>query len=738
MKKQTAYLRSVVQRLASFVFGLWFLSTLILSPLALANPPSASASSIAASVALEGESIKHQQAGAETGWITSEVHPHVETRVVLTGQVDERTQTVEGFLEVRLSGDWKTYWRSPGEGGIAPSLDWQQSSNIKAIKWEWPYPHRFELLGLETLGYKHDVVFPLHIEVNDIHAPVNLSATATISSCTTVCVLTDFPIDMTFVPSELSLSETAMYQYAQAMSLVPKTSPLIDDVDAIWDASRQELQVTVLNARGWVKPDLLIDSQDDVVEDYSFLSPKINIDGDKVVATFKVTSWLGDPDLDSRSILVTMIDENLLAEQAITVNSGVITGNDIASSLSSASMLSMLGFALLGGLILNIMPCVFPVLGMKLSHVISAATAEKKQIRAQFVASSMGIITSFLLLALFITVLKWSGSSIGWGIQFQSGGFIAFMVLVTGLFGANMLGLFELRLPSSMNTWMATKGDNSYIGHFVQGMFATLLATPCSAPFLGTAVAFALATSTGATFAIFTALGLGMALPWILIAMFPRLVSWLPKPGAWMNRVKIVFGAMMLLTSTWLLSLLSHHLPAFWIGALAVAAMVWLFLRVKACYGDRAALLLGGVSIIALAGGLIIGSMTAERWATPLPPEPDWVSLSTTRITDEVAAGNVVFVDVTADWCITCKANKIGVILQPPVYDTLQQTDVIAMKGDWTTPSDDVTAFLRFYGRYGVPFNIVFGPSAPEGIPLPVILTDDVVLNAISAARGEQ
>ncbi|MCW8344821.1 thioredoxin family protein [Vibrio sp. ZSDZ65] len=721
MKKQTAYPRSVVQRLASFVFGLWFLSTLILSPLALANP---SSSPIAT--------------GVETGWLTSDFHPHVETRVVLTGQVDEQTQTVEGFLEVRLSGDWKTYWRSPGEGGIAPSLDWQQSSNIKAIKWEWPYPHRFELLGLETLGYKHDVVFPLHIEVNDIHEPVNLSATATISSCTTVCVLTDFPIDMTFVPSELSLSETAMYQYAQAMSLVPKASPFIDGVQAIWDASRQELQVTVLNARGWVKPDLLIDSQDDVVEDYSFLSPKINIDGDKVVATFKVTSWLGDPDLDSRSILVTMIDENLLAEQAITVNSGVITGNDIASALSSASMLSMLGFALLGGLILNIMPCVFPVLGMKLSHVISAATAEKTQIRAQFVASSMGIITSFLLLALFITVLKWSGSSIGWGIQFQSGGFIAVMVLITGLFGANMLGLFELRLPSSMNTWMATKGDNSYVGHFVQGMFATLLATPCSAPFLGTAVAFALATSTSATFAIFTALGLGMALPWVLIALFPSLVSWLPKPGAWMNRVKILFGSMMLLTSTWLLSLLSHHLPPFWIGVLALAALVWLFLRVKSCYGDKPALLLGGVSIIALAGGLMIGSMTADRWATPLPPEPDWAALSTTRIANEVAAGHTVFVDVTADWCITCKANKIGVILQPPVYDTLQQSDVIAMKGDWTTPSDDVTAFLRFYGRYGVPFNIVFGPNAPDGIPLPVILTNDAVLNAISSARGEQ
>ncbi|MGV2986784.1 protein-disulfide reductase DsbD family protein [Vibrio sp. E150_011] len=673
-----------------------------------------------------------------TGWIQNSDYPHVETRVVLTGQVNEQTQIVEGFLEVRLSGDWKTYWRSPGEGGIAPELNWQASSNIKAIDWEWPYPHRFDLLGLETLGYKHDVTFPLHIEVKDIHAPVTLSAIATISSCTTVCVLTDFPIDMTFLPMDLQVSEASMYQYAQAISQVPKASPLIEKVDAIWDSSRQQLQVTVVNPQGWVKPDLLVDSSDVDIEDYSFLSPNIVVNEDTLVATMKVTSWLSDPDLDQRPILVTLIDQNLLAEQSLTVTNGVVSEPSASESWASGSMLSMLGFALLGGLILNIMPCVFPVLGMKLSHVISAAASERTKVRTQFMASALGILASFWLLALFITLLKLSGSSIGWGIQFQSGGFIGFMLLITALFGANMLGLFELRLPSSLNTWVATKGDSSYAGHFVQGMFATLLATPCSAPFLGTAVAFALATSTVATFAIFTALAVGMASPWILVALFPRMVSWLPKPGAWMNKVKIVFGVMMLMTSIWLLSLLNNHLPPFWVGVLALAGFVWLFLRVKKTYGDKPALILGGVSIVTLAGMLIGGSMTANSWATPLPPEPDWVKLSTKEISAQVAAGNTVFVDVTADWCITCKANKIGVILQPPVYDTLQRSDVIAMKGDWTTPSDNVTAFLRSYGRYGVPFNIVFGPNAPQGIPLPVILSDDTVLGAIAEAQGVQ
>ncbi|PMJ92636.1 protein-disulfide reductase DsbD domain-containing protein [Vibrio sp. 10N.261.55.A7] len=666
-----------------------------------------------------------------TGWLNNPNHPPVDVRYVVTGQVDELNKTVEGFLEVKLSDDWKTYWRSPGEGGIAPSIKWDASTNVTDVNWLWPYPKRFSLLGIETLGYKERVVFPITLHVEDMNAPVVFKSTLTLSSCTTVCVLTDYPIDLSFVPSELLISDEAMHIHAQGVSQVPKASPLIQEVTATWDANQSLLQVTATKALGWKSPNILVDGPSEAVADSAFTRPIVRTDGDKLVATLKVTSWLGEPELSDERILITIEDEDFVTEIAATAVDGQFTqvSNDV-------SIGKMFVFALIGGLILNIMPCVLPVLGMKLSSAVSASSLNRKQIRLQFLASSSGIIVSFLLIATFLAVLKLTGSAVGWGIQFQSGWFIGLMILITALFGANMLGLFEIRLSSNTNTWLASKGDDSYAGHFTQGMFATLLATPCSAPFLGTAVAFALATNTPTMFAIFFALGLGMALPWILVALFPSIALALPKPGAWMNKVKTLFGVMMLLTSVWLLTLLTNHIPVLWLYVIAIAALVTLFVRVLKVHGEKAAAWTGGAMVLLLAGGMILASVTAEKWASPLPSDPDWVNLSTDDISTYVAQGKTVFVDVTADWCITCKANKVGVILQDPVYSTLQHADVIPMKGDWTRPSENVTSYLQSNGRFGVPFNIVYGPAAPNGIPLPVVLSSEVVIDAIRVASG--
>ncbi|EIZ1172001.1 thioredoxin family protein [Vibrio vulnificus] len=666
-----------------------------------------------------------------TGWLKNPNHPPVETRFVLTGQVDAQNKTVAGFLEVRLAGDWKTYWRSPGEGGIAPSMTWARSKNLSDIVWYWPHPKRFELLGIETLGYKGNVIFPMTLHVDDLDAPVLLDVDLTLSSCTTVCVLTDYPFEISFTPSEMKLSEAAMHIYAQGMSLVPKPSPLIKNVNAIWDQQNSKLQVTVENSAGWAKPDMLIDGATEEVQDSVFTQPVFDIEGDKLVATFEVTSWMGTPKLDEQTITVTLDDNNFIAEHATVVKSQVIIEDK-----GNFNIAQMILFALFGGLILNIMPCVLPVLGMKLSSIVSTKGLEKKQIRFQFLASSAGILFSFWLIALFLTVLKLSGSAIGWGIQFQNGWFIGLMVFITYVFGTNMLGLFEIRLSSNTNTWLATKGDNSYKGHFTQGMFATLLATPCSAPFLGTAVAFALATSIPVMFLIFTALALGMASPWIIVALFPSVALKLPKPGPWMNKIKLLFGVMMLITSVWLLSLLSNHVPVLWVYIISLVAFAMLIIRTLRVYGEKAAAWTGGALIISVAGSMVVGSITADKWATPLPTEPSWEQLSTEAIESHIANGKVVFVNVTADWCITCKANKIRVLLQDPVYGMLHHPNVVAMEGDWTVPSQSVTSYLQDNGRFGVPFNIVYGPEAPNGIPLPVILTDEPVINAIKAASS--
>ncbi|YCO01070.1 protein-disulfide reductase DsbD family protein [Vibrio sp. VNB-15] len=661
-----------------------------------------------------------------TGWMQDANHPYIETRFVLTGRINPEEKTVAGYLEARLAGEWKTYWRSPGEGGIAPKMDWDKSQNITDVEWFWTFPERFDLLGIDTLGYKHNAIFPMKIHVEDISKPVNLDAVLTMSSCTEICVLTDFPIKLQFTPNELAPADEVAFQFAQTMSKVPKPSPLLSDITASWDQNRSQLQVTATHQLGWQKPDIIVDGDSIQMQDANFSLPHIQIEQNQLVATFDVSSWMETPNLLDEAISISFKDGEFVAEQPATVAAGVIASDN-------TSIISMLLLALLGGFILNIMPCVFPVLGMKLSSVVLAQGVEKKQVRFQFLASSVGILASFWLIATFLVVLKLSGSAIGWGIQFQNGWFIGLMFLITALFGANMLGLYEIRLSSNTNTWLASKGDNSYVGHFTQGMFATLLATPCSAPFLGTAVAFALATNIPTMFGIFTALALGMALPWIAVALFPSIAMALPKPGQWMNRIKYAFGIMMLITSIWLLSLLANHVSESLLYVLIALSAGVLFARITQVHGVKAALMSSTLLIAALGTATLIKKSPSNI----LPPEPQWETLSVPAIKQYVSEGKVVFVDVTADWCVTCKANKVGVLHQEPVYNQLTGDDVIAMQGDWTVPSDSVTAYLQSYNRYGVPFNIVFGPNAPEGIELPVILTSDVVMDAIKKASGE-
>ncbi|GLT14774.1 protein-disulfide reductase DsbD family protein [Vibrio algivorus] len=665
-----------------------------------------------------------------TGWIKAEQHPPVEVQFVLTGQVDENNNAA-GFIEVKLADEWKTYWRSPGEGGVSPELNWQASSNINQVDWHWPYPQRFDVLGIETLGYKHDVVFPLSIKIANRHQPATFKANLSLSSCSTVCVITDYPLELNFTASELKAEPDAMRRYAQAMSLVPQGSSMLTETQAKWDAASNKLQVSLTSQQGWQQPDLFIDGKAEKVADSSFSHPRLSIDGNQLTAWFDVSNWLGEPDLSGESIQITIVGKQFIAEQTIALTDG-----SVSEASTGSSLLTMFAFALLGGLILNVMPCVLPVLGMKLTSVLSAERQQKSQIRMQFLASAAGIISSFWLIAASLAILKWSGQSIGWGIQFQSAGFLGLMVLVTAIFGTNMLGLFELRLPSSVNTWMATKGSNKHSGHFMQGMFATLLATPCSAPFLGTAVAFALGASWATLFLIFTGLGIGMALPWLLVALRPSLALKLPKPGKWMNRLKNLFGLMMLSTCVWLISLLSSHLSAGLLWAISVLGSLLLIWRSVQVFGGRSVAITSCIALIASSVIFFIASLTADYWRSPLPAELSWQPLDTQTIKQQVAIGNTVFVDVTADWCITCKANKIGVLLQQPVYDALQQDKVIRMQGDWTVPNPQVSEYLQSYNRFGVPFNIVYGPQAPRGIALPVIYSSDDVMQALAQASG--
>lgn len=602
---------------------------------------------------------------AESSWLRSLQNDHASVRVRADTTAQGETRLL---IDVKLENGWKTYWRSPGEGGIAPSIAWKENS--PAVNWFWPTPARFDVAGITTQGYHQRVTFPLRVQGK---APATLAGVLTLSTCSNVCLLTDYPFSV--APS--SRDAGFAHDYAQAMGRIPLAQGLTDTLQA--DARPGELIVTAQRSAGWTDPALFLDS----VGEVDFGKPHIRVDGDTMRATVPVhDSWgEGAPDLRGQPLTLVLADNEVAQESELT------PGDAPAAVGGGLPLWQVVLMALAGGLILNLMPCVLPVLAMKLGSVLLVEDKSRRQVRRQFLASVVGILASFMALALLMTILRLSNQALGWGIQFQNPWFIGVMMLVMLAFSASLFGLFTFRLPASLTTKLATHGGNGLAGHFWQGAFATLLATPCSAPFLGTAVAVALTASLPTLWGLFLALGVGMSLPWLLVAIRPGLAQRLPRPGRWMNELRRLLGLMMLGSAIWLATLLLPHLG--------------------------------------------FSSTPAEK------ERVNWQPLSEQAITDALAQHKRVFIDVTAEWCITCKVNKYNVLTTPSVQEALGQPDVVALRGDWTLPSDEITAFLNARGQVAVPYNQIYGPGLPQGQTLPTLLTRDNLLKTLAEAKGE-
>ncbi|KAE9637424.1 protein-disulfide reductase [Aeromonas veronii] len=648
---------------------------------------------------------------SDTGWLTSSQNDHARVRLQADRSAPDHTRIL---LDVALESGWKTYWRSPGEGGIAPQILWDEP--VGDFQWRWPAPRHFEVAGLSTQGYQGEVRFPLSLNYS---AGQSLNGTLRLSTCSNVCILTDFPFTLAVdgqAPAGFD------FGWAKAISNLPQ--PLPADTRVELGYQQNQLQLRAERAEGWQSPALFIDA----LEGAEFGKPVLEVEGNTLIARVPVSDgWQGDaPDLRGQSLGLLLTS----GEQAWQTKDSI--GEALVLPAPSQPLFWLLGAALLGGLILNLMPCVLPVLALKLGSVLQHQEREQGAVRKQFLAASAGIIASFWVLAAMSTLLRATQGAVGWGIQFQSAGFIGFMVLVTLLFCANLLGLFEIRLPSNLNTRLATSGGNGLGGHFLQGSFATLLATPCSAPFLGTAVAFALAAPLGQLWLIFTALGIGMSLPWLLVAALPRLALWLPKPGRWMGRLRILLGLMMLGSSLWLASLLGSHLGNVQVYWLMAAMLLALLIGIVWRYGIRGFTLALSLSALVGAALLLGGAFTAQGAGSI--DRVVWQPLSERAITDALAQNKRVFVDVTADWCVTCKANKYNVLLRDEVQNALSAPDVVALRGDWSKPDDTIAAFLRQRGAAAVPFNQIYGPGLPQGETLSPLLDKADLLTLLNQA----
>ena len=635
-------------------------------------------------------------------------------------------------VHIDLGPGWKTYWKSPGDAGLPTEFDWSGSSNVVSAEVNWPVPSRLSILGFETVGYTHEVLFPVKINVRDLGVETRIHLKLAVYACSTICVREELVLATTIQPGASGHSQTTIDAWR---SRVPQPTSNVLSVLSVERSSAgpASLKIEIASTKRLVAPDAFIESD-----------PALS--GDKPIVTFehgnRATLTVNLPgetaeSIRTRTVMATVVSDGasvLAVSPAPQTKGGTPTRPvDQPASDVPGGMLALIGIALVGGFILNLMPCVFPVLSLKLLSFVHGSAADRGQVRKGFAASAAGVLVSFLLLAGGLAGLKAAGASVGWGIQFQQPWFLGGMAVILVLFAADQFGLLRLPVSSGFLTRVSgIAGGASTTSHFLSGFVATLLATPCSAPLVGTAVGFALSQGTAEIFAIFTALGIGMALPYLLVAAVPTMANAIPRPGPWLTYVKRIFGVALVVTAGWLLFVLDQVAG----GTLAISLGATLALGLSVVGLSKGA----SPKMVATTAGTIgfIVVAIAVLMAQPQTPnrnEIPWRTFSSSDLRVLVDDGRTVFVDVTADWCIACKINKALVIDSKEITGRLS-SEVIPMRADWTKPDAEIAQFMREHGRFGIPFNIVFGPRAPGGIPLSEILSTSSLSAAFNDAAA--
>ncbi len=683
--------------------------------------------------------------------------------------VGEREEIKLG-LEFQLKPGWKIYWRSPGDAGFPPRPDWHDAENVAAAEIAWPAPERFTIFEMETLGYKDEVVLPLSLRPERPGEPVRLAGTVSYLTCEEICIPHDAALSIELPAGPAAGAPGAFLIDRYRASVPVKQAGGADETPGGLAIESARLMPGAGDA-------LTLEVAAASAEPFDDAAMELLVEGPAGLWFGKADVTLGPGERDARFTLsgggieraaladrpltLTLIDGPRAVEASLTPALGGaeaggvgglgLPGLDMLAPGGALTLWTVLGLAVLGGLILNLMPCVLPVLSLKLMGAIKKAGSERRAVRLGFLAASAGILVSFLALAGAAIAVKAAGLSVGWGIQFQQPVFLAFMVALLVLFTCNLLGLFEFHLPGSLGDRASgAAGRGGYLGDFLTGAFATLLATPCSAPFLGTAVGFALSRGPAEIMAVFAALGFGLAIPYLLVALFPGAARLLPRPGPWMVWLKRVLALALVGTALWLLTVLQVTIgteAAVAVGALAgLGGVVLGAKKVQEARLARFAwplsALLAFLTVIypltvdyglapAATAGAGAGTDAAETRAIA------WTPFDEALIAEHVAAGRSVFVDVTADWCVTCQWNKKTVVERGRVADWLARPDVVAMRADWTRPDKGIADYLARHGRYGIPFNIVYGPEAAGGVALPELLSEAEVMQAAATAGGE-
>lgn len=614
-------------------------------------------------------------------------------------------------LNISMAEGWHTYWKTAGEGGFPPEFDTSSSENLASFEVKWPAPQKIETISatgssdLQTNGFMNSVVLPILVKSIDPNKETIVSISLRVYACKDYCSAFERSLTANVSPGVTVAS--AQREIADWLKRVPRSS----------DASLSIAPPDSLGGRFSVD----VKSTSDMSGAWLYVS-----NADNTPYTIETT----DVGPGLMRFIVTPEDgsfsKSSKLEFVATLDGKAVTATYERPATKTSLSWAIILTAFLGGLVLNVMPCVFPVLSLKLMSLTSGDHLKAKR---GFAASSIGIIGSFVAIGAVLACMKAAGAEIGWGIQFQSVMFLASMTVLILAFALGTAGLFEVALPPAVATKLTQMTDGHGFGASVaQGFVATLLATPCSAPFVGTAVGFALAGNTMSILAVFAAMGFGMALPYLIIAVLPGVSRFFPRPGAWMQRVRLALSLALFATAGWLAVTFSSALSDnfYWVLlGIASTACVGLLLHGNLHRGkQRRSLFTVLAAIVFAAPGVSTKIMGAQDLGIR------WQEFSPETIHALVADNKTVVVNITADWCLTCKVNDRTTWSNTETIDLVER-NTIPMKADWTRPDPSILKFLRSHGRFGIPFTIVYSPRNPEGTVLPEILSPSTISGVI-------
>lgn len=579
-------------------------------------------------------------------------------------------------LEVNLLPKWKIYWKNPGDAGLPPEISWKNAGNVDSVSLLYPMPKRFIFFDIQTFGYENEVVFPLEIKLIDKEKKLSGFLDLNAQICSEICV----PITQKFDLNKLNFIKEDTTSFKKIINYKNKIPKRV---------TKEQLDLVSINIHKEVVSlkfkNYAISSINDVIieDENGFINYKPEILGNNDNLNIKFNTI--NKEINPQILKLTFLTNDIGYETTFDNLNDYLLENPSVYSLG----LQIIFIAFVGGLILNFMPCVLPVLSLKMVQLVSYRTESVWVFRKKLLFNILGILTTFLLLSILAILIKSTGDYVGWGIQFQSPYFLVFMILLTCFFAFNLFGVFHYFLPSKVLSFLSYNKDG-YLGDFVTGVFLTFLATPCTAPLVGTAIGFALSGNILEIFSILLVMGVGLSLPLILLLFFPSIIKIIPKPGNWLNTFKKIMGFLLLLTSIWLMSILYSLL----ISTNPLSNVK------KEDYEIR----------WDIEKNLLYPSQLAKE-------------------------GEIVFVDITADWCITCKVNKNLVLNNPEIVEMFSKNNVKFLQLDWTKPNDKIKEFLALKNRYGLPYNEIYSSSIPNGKILPEILSKKIVKEFIDMAK---